>query len=95
MALSAAPRRDGAPSPGGDEREAGVIGTCVAEAAGYDAGCDACLFARPEPTLRQDGALSFWGTHLPDADRFAVVIEPFGRSFRRRPGPPTVRPERP
>lgn len=57
------------------ELEADVIGTYIAEAAGYDAVRGARFFARPEPTRREDGALSFWGTHPPDADRLALVIE--------------------
>jgi predicted Zn-dependent protease len=57
------------------ELEADVVGAYIAEAAGYDAVRGARFFARPEATQRQDGSLSFWGTHPADEDRLAVVIE--------------------
>lgn len=72
------------------ELEADVIGTYIAEAAGYDAVRGARFFARPEPTRREDGALSFWGTHPADEDRLALVIETAravrsGQGLQRRP----------
>jgi len=72
------------------ELEADVIGTYIAEAAGYDAVRGARFFARPEPTRREDGALSFWGTHPADEDRLALVIETArtlrsGQGLERRP----------
>lgn len=67
-----------------------MIGTYIAEAAGYDAVREARFFARPEPTRREDGALSFWGTHPADEDRLALVIETArtlrsGQRLERRP----------
>lgn len=72
------------------ELEADVIGTYIAEAAGYDAVRGARFFARQEPTRREDGALSFWGTHPADEDRLALVIETArtlrsGQGLERRP----------
>lgn len=53
-----------------------MIGTYIAQAAGYDAVRGARFFARSEqPPQREDGALSFWGTHPDDEDRLALVIE--------------------
>lgn len=57
------------------ELEADVIGTYIARAAGYDPVRGARFFARPESTRREDGALSFWGTHPANEDRLALVIE--------------------
>lgn len=72
------------------ELEADLIGTYIAEAAGYDAVRGARFFARPEPTRREDGALSFWGTHPPNEARLALVIETAralrtGQALQRRP----------
>ncbi len=57
------------------ELEADVIGTYIAKTAGYDPVQGARFFARPESQRRSDGALSFWGTHPPDEQRLATVIE--------------------
>lgn len=57
------------------ELEADVIGTYIAKTAGYDPVRGARFFARPEPQRKSDGSLSFWGTHPPDEDRLATVIE--------------------
>lgn len=72
------------------ELEADVIVTYIGEAAGYDAVRGARFFARPEPTRREDGALSFWGTHPADEDRLALVIKTArtlrsGQGLERRP----------
>lgn len=70
------------------ELEADVIGTYIAEAAGYDPVEGARFFARPEPVRSENGALSFWGTHPPDEKRLATVISTADKIERQRAGSP-------
>ena len=56
------------------ELESDVIGTRIADAAGYDPVKGARFFARSEAAKSGGGKLSFWGTHPADAKRLAVVI---------------------
>jgi Zn-dependent protease with chaperone function len=56
------------------ELEADMLGTRIAAMAGYDPVVGARFFARGEATRLQDGKLSFWGTHPPDAKRLALVV---------------------
>ncbi|ANT63055.1 hypothetical protein AYJ57_21525 (plasmid) [Salipiger sp. CCB-MM3] len=56
------------------ELESDVIGAAITKAAGYDPVKGARFFARPEGQKTQDGNLSFWGTHPPDAKRLATVL---------------------
>ncbi len=72
------------------ELESDVLGTRIAEAAGYDAIKGAQYFARPEAAKTSAGHLSFWGTHPPDEDRLAIVLTTqkqieSGEKLRRRP----------
>lgn len=55
------------------ELEADMIGTHIAEAAGYDAELGSRVFARRKSAKNADGALSFWGTHPPSDRRVATV----------------------
>ena len=57
------------------ELESDVIATHITKAAGYDPIKGAKFFARPETAKTQAGNLSFWGTHPPNAQRLATVIE--------------------
>ena len=57
------------------ELESDVIATHITKAAGYDPIEGAKFFARPEDTKTEAGNLSFWGTHPPNAQRLATVIE--------------------
>jgi Zn-dependent protease with chaperone function len=56
------------------ELESDMLGTRIAEAAGYDPIKGAQFFARDEAARSTEGKLSFWGTHPADAKRLAVVI---------------------
>ena len=55
------------------ELEADMIGTHIAEMAGYDAERGARIFARRKSAENKDGSLSFWGTHPPSEKRIALV----------------------
>lgn len=56
------------------ELESDMLGTRIAAAAGYDPIEGAKYFARGEEPKSENGQLSFWGTHPPDAERVAVVL---------------------
>lgn len=65
------------------ELEADLLGTYIAEQAGYDAVRGARYFARPEAARLPSGLLSFWGTHPPDEIRLATVISTVARMEER------------
>ncbi|NIZ09761.1 M48 family metalloprotease [Pseudooceanicola sp. HF7] len=56
------------------ELEADVVGTQITRQAGYNPVTGARFFARPKPQ-QSSGQLSFWGTHPPDRQRLATVLE--------------------
>jgi hypothetical protein len=68
-----------------------MLGTRIAYAAGYDLIMGAQFFAGEEFAHSKFGQLSFWGTHLADERRMALVIAtmdeiPTSRAHSRKAG---------
>ena len=66
------------------ELEADMIGTYIAESAGYNPEKGALIFARRENPKNVNGSLSFWGTHPPSVDRIAIVISTLNQIKEQR-----------
>ncbi len=66
------------------ELEADLVGSYIAERAGYDPELGARIFARREDAENVDGSLSFWGTHPKSAERIATVAAAVDRIAEQR-----------